>query len=516
MIKRFTFSVLALLAAFVSQAQNPAPCSKPFFSEYVEGSNNNKAIEVYNPTTGTVDLTQYKVWISYNGGTSTTSITLQGTLDPGETFVLANTAAVTEVLDSADQTSASLDFNGNDAVALIELVTGDTLDVIGVIGEDPAGGSWTTSSGDATVDYTLVRDAIINNGDLDWTTGQDGWFGTGLNVFFGLGNHFMQPCGIISDPEVGFAVSSQTAGEAFFDIDAMLTITYPNDSPTTVTIGLLPGGTATSGADFALTSTTVTFPANSSVPVPFNVTINEDLLTETTEFFVLQIQSVTNNAIIVQDIDTIFIEDNEGQGVPPNLYLSPAVLTAVENGGVAGVQVQIGGANNNATTVELTIVPSGTTATAGVDFTFASPVIATFPPADNSSQIVLIPMIDDLLAEGNETIKLQLTNPTNDATINPAADTVLITIIDNEPTGIAQLSQFGIAAWPNPVSDRCNVTANALVERCDVINAAGQLVLRSEPMAERFAINMTTLPSGVYMIEAITAERALHYRLVKK
>ena len=32
-----------------------------FFSEYVEGSGNNKVLEIYNPTDSEVDLTEYKV-----------------------------------------------------------------------------------------------------------------------------------------------------------------------------------------------------------------------------------------------------------------------------------------------------------------------------------------------------------------------------------------------------------------------------------------------------------------------
>src|SRR3712207_9394618 len=64
---------------------------------------------------------------------------------------------------------------------------------------------------------------------------------------------------------------------------------------------------------------------------------------------------------IAQAFDTVYIEDNDDQGIPPSVYLFPATQSANENGGVAGVQVQIGGANANPTTVELVIVPTGTT-----------------------------------------------------------------------------------------------------------------------------------------------------------
>ena len=34
-------------------------CSELFISEYIEGPGNNNAIEIYNPTNGTIDLQGY-------------------------------------------------------------------------------------------------------------------------------------------------------------------------------------------------------------------------------------------------------------------------------------------------------------------------------------------------------------------------------------------------------------------------------------------------------------------------
>ncbi|MFO1515441.1 MAG: lamin tail domain-containing protein [Lysobacterales bacterium] len=54
----------ALVASMFTMAAEAAPADL-FFSEYVEGSSNNKALEIYNGTAAPIDLSvgQYKVQI---------------------------------------------------------------------------------------------------------------------------------------------------------------------------------------------------------------------------------------------------------------------------------------------------------------------------------------------------------------------------------------------------------------------------------------------------------------------
>ena len=90
-------------------------------SEYVEGSSNNKAIEIYNGTGAAVNLGAegYKVEIYFNGNTTAgQSIGLSGTLSEGDVYVLANPSADATILAAADQVSGGVLFNGDDAVVL--------------------------------------------------------------------------------------------------------------------------------------------------------------------------------------------------------------------------------------------------------------------------------------------------------------------------------------------------------------------------------------------------------------
>lgn len=156
-----------------------------YFSEYVEGSSNNKAVEIVNTGPASVDLSSYAVSLYFNGSASAgQTISLSGTLDAGDVFVLANSSA--SFAASADALSGSLTFNGDDAVALS--ADGSILDVIGQIGSDP--GSYWGSAPTKTQDATLRRLDSVSNGDTDGSDAFDPsveWLGLAQDSFDGLG-----------------------------------------------------------------------------------------------------------------------------------------------------------------------------------------------------------------------------------------------------------------------------------------------------------------------------------------
>lgn len=93
-------------------------------SEYVHvASSNQRAIEIYNPTDYAIALLGYKIQIYYDGSTSvgtTIALTTGATLASHDVWVVSydNISGVT------DQPSTSLDFDGDDVVALVRGGTG--------------------------------------------------------------------------------------------------------------------------------------------------------------------------------------------------------------------------------------------------------------------------------------------------------------------------------------------------------------------------------------------------------
>jgi len=111
-----------------------------FFSEYVEGSGNNKAIEIVNLTDNAIDLSAYSIKKQSNGaGNWINEFPLSGTINVNDVFVTINYQADNATLIAeADLLSpeagygAPINFNGNDPVGLFK---NDVLiDIIGVLG----------------------------------------------------------------------------------------------------------------------------------------------------------------------------------------------------------------------------------------------------------------------------------------------------------------------------------------------------------------------------------------------
>lgn len=179
------------LSVLLGQQIYAQGCNELFISEYCEGSGNNKAIEIYNPTPDPIDLAPYVIERWSNGDNfAGDELDLQGSIPGYGTWVIVNgqtedvdlgggniSPACDPIMqDLADQLDnpypAPTYMNGNDAIILVK--NGDTpVDIFGQPAEDP-GIAWTDnadagySSADGgawlTANQTLRRKWIVTSG----------------------------------------------------------------------------------------------------------------------------------------------------------------------------------------------------------------------------------------------------------------------------------------------------------------------------------------------------------------
>ena len=197
-------------------------------SEYIEGSSNNKAIELYNGTANDIDLFNYRISVYANWGTTPSSVSLWGTLVAGDTYIIANPSANWTILALADTTSSVIAFNWDDVVSLYNITYDYHVDVIWQIGLDP--GAYRSGGGVSTLDRTLVRKYHIIQWDQDGTNAFDPSLERdmyAIDTTWYLGFHDMNTAPewtIIYDPFTG-TTGSVTASITFNESN--VTITNP-------------------------------------------------------------------------------------------------------------------------------------------------------------------------------------------------------------------------------------------------------------------------------------------------
>ncbi len=248
-MKKFT-SLLVLFFLFSGFLMAQTTCADLFFSEYVEGSGNNKVLEIYNPTDQPVDLSLYVIKRYSNGSpVPTEELPLSGTVVPGDVFVVTNGQTDSVWVPGGGYWSLPIEplfyargdfhcsgiypapmyFNGDDAMTL-EKVTGQVVDIFAKTGDDPGNNGWndippTYYAGDQywtswTKDQTLIRKPEIRDGvkvnpaifkvDVEWDS-------VAKNTYDSLGFH---RCDCHTGPVIGWGIN---------DYQAVHTIVlYPN------------------------------------------------------------------------------------------------------------------------------------------------------------------------------------------------------------------------------------------------------------------------------------------------
>jgi len=251
------------LTPFIFGQQPLNDCLTLFISEYVEGSSYNKYIEIYNPTNKAITLTgNYAIQVYSNGKNSTTPINLVGTIEAYGVFVISHPNAALAII--VNQTSYSLDFSGNDAVALAN--SESIFDLVGVIG----------SNSNFAIDIGLKRKSIVKSPKLNYDPSE--WdVMNNTNDVSNLGDH-LGDCGLVCP----FLEATTWNGSNWSNGNPNKNTTaFVNGDYNTATNGIFEACTLVINSGFVLTISNSTF-----VEIENNVFVKGSIILETQGSFV--------------------------------------------------------------------------------------------------------------------------------------------------------------------------------------------------------------------------------------
>ena len=227
-----------------------------------------------------------------------------------------------------------------------------------------------------------------------------------------------------------FEVQENVTGGNF-----VITTVLSSETENNVTFNFaLVSDSATSGSDFTEPSNLIRTIEVGETTTMVQIAIINDDKNEGNEAFTLEISNLVGAVFsdgLTAHTQTITIIDDES----PTIMFAESNLEIAENveGGMVDVVVNLSGVASNE--VVITYETEADTAESPADFTgITSDSNTTTPISSGQTSVTIqIPIIDDVLNEGNEEFKVRITNATN-AVLIGNADSIEVTvkIIDDE------------------------------------------------------------------------------------
>ncbi len=293
------------------------------------------------------------------------------------------------------------------------------------------------------VDYTISGTSLtfspgITSQNIPITIMNDGLYGPGDTIIVTLSSptnatlganttHTYTIVEVDSQPTVQFSSSTGSGSESVTSVTIPVTLSEGSELTTTVQYAVT-GGTATGGGvDYTLNSGTLTFnPGVTSQNI--SMTVVNDTLHEANETVVVTLTSPSNATLGTNTTYTYTINDDDAA---PTVQFSSATGSGSESVTSVTIPVTLSAASGMTTTVNYAVT-GGTATGGGVDYTLASGQL-TFSPGITTQNISMT-VVDDSLVEGNETVIVTLSSPTN-ATLGTNT-TYTYTIIDNDVAAV--------------------------------------------------------------------------------
>src|SRR6185503_16161968 len=244
----------------------------------------------------------------------------------------------------------------------------------------------------------------------------------------GLGTIFEDDAPSISIGCVSVSEVNAGTTNAVFE----LSLSFPIPNPVSIDFSTA-NGTAAGGSDYVATNGTVNFDPGMTNQTLI-VRVNGDVLSESNEFFFVNLSDPTNTIIgNGQGVGTIIDEDP---------FPTVSILNVSVNEGNAGTAnavftVHLSPASGQEVTVDYETADG--MAIAGADY-IATNGTVTFPPG-STDQFVTVPILGDSMNESNETFFVNLSSPFR-ATLGDSQ--AVGTITDNDPVAGILISDTAV------------------------------------------------------------------------
>ena len=189
-------------------------------------------------------------------------------------------------------------------------------------------------------------------------------------------------------------------------------------------------GTAQPGADFRSISGALSWNDGEADDKTLKIDLVDDNDAETPETFTLSLSNPTGGAVLAANEGTAQILSSDGAGqLGFTFQLFDAPVAGTE--GDVALTAPVFRINGSEGAISVSYSVKSGTATEGTDFVMSGTL--SWADGENAAKRIRINYLEDTLAEGRETFRIELHNPTGGATLHSRARFQDCIIEDNEP-----------------------------------------------------------------------------------
>ena len=399
------------------------------------------ALSASNTLTFTAGTTTQTITVSVTGDTSheadeTVVLTLSGASTGTNISTASGTGTITNDDSGLAIDSPSVTEGDSGSANLVFTVTLDpasasqvTVNYARTGGTATSGTDFTALAASTTLTFAAgetsktitvsVTGDTINEADETVIVTLSGASGADIDTASGTGT-------ITDDDTPMFSIDSPSVAEGDSSTaNLTFTVSLSPASYQAVTVDYArTGGTATSGTDFtAVAGGTLTFAATETSKT-FTVSVTGDTVDESNETVVITLSNASTGTSISTSSGTGTIRDDD-----PKFSIADASVTEGDSGSVnMTFTVTLSASSTSRLTVDYADAGTGT-ATSGTDYTAVTAGTLTFAPGA-TSRTIAVSVTGDEANEANETVVLELSNPSSGTGIGRASGTGTIT--DND------------------------------------------------------------------------------------